>query len=249
MLWFSIPVRGVPQSTLSSLLMTIIILATERSDPVAPHRVGVSMCVCVPVCVCVYINLWGASQLLLIVFSKKPRVFTGPAISAGTNSNNNSTSHNCFFILAYIQLKAHVGIKLKNCTLSTWKHENKCIWDVLKVYSVIWLLRPLQMGVSDAKLKPNGKCNEAPICKQPCTFCLCVEVVVMFLDFFEKPKSNLGIWVCKIPLKKILFFAFVRERSHLISLWVLERYFDTKCNLNVDQSPLETRSVKFIVMA
>lgn len=47
-----------PQSTLSSLLMTIISLSTEHSDPVAPHRVGVSMCVPVPcVCVCVYIIL------------------------------------------------------------------------------------------------------------------------------------------------------------------------------------------------
>lgn len=54
MFWFSIPVRGVPQSFLSSLLMTIISLATECSDPVAPHRVGVSMRMCVPVCVCVY---------------------------------------------------------------------------------------------------------------------------------------------------------------------------------------------------
>lgn len=36
MLCFSIPVRGVPQSTLSSFLMTIISLATERSGPVAP---------------------------------------------------------------------------------------------------------------------------------------------------------------------------------------------------------------------
>lgn len=60
----SIPVRGVPQSTLSSLLMTIIILATKHSDPVAPHRVGVSMCVCVPMCVCIHQPVRGKSVII-----------------------------------------------------------------------------------------------------------------------------------------------------------------------------------------
>ena len=53
------------ESPLLSLLMTIISLATEHSDPVAPHRVGVSMCVCpsLCVCVCVYITLRGKSVI------------------------------------------------------------------------------------------------------------------------------------------------------------------------------------------
>lgn len=96
------------ESTSSSLLMTIISLSTELSDPVPPHRAGVSIRTTSCVCVCVYINLWRVSQSLLIALSKKKKKgrkkrkekksqdLSQPHIRMCTNGHNNSTSHNCF---------------------------------------------------------------------------------------------------------------------------------------------------------
>lgn len=171
-------------------LMTIISLRTERSDPVAPHGAGVSL----SLCVCVHIKLCWVSQLVFIDLNKKSRPFAAAHAQPSTSALTAVlTSLQITVICLFIYLFLWLTLNRRQASEFNWNLTErefkckKCIWD-LQVNSVICFRRPLQTGVSDAKLKLNGimlqSMQTAPMQVRPeGTFCLSAGATVMFFDW------------------------------------------------------------------